>query len=1008
MARRANTQAVLPFSPVRNSELFANHWLERRLQTEPEWAEYRDRARACLDALASLWSDKREILTPDLGEHTLEDEWVHPVLTALGWPFVYQTFIQRRRPDYALFLSEDRKRSALRVGKQNPDFWSHAAVVADAKAWNTRLDRPVLVEGEREFPPEQVEWYMNHSETEWGLLTNGAIWRLIPRTRKRSQPRFDTYLELDLPRLVDAWNRADTPRATARDKVLDEFMPWYLLATPIAFSQIDGRTPLIERAVHGSSEYRIGVGKALRSQVFEALSICIEGFLSHAPNALNPDSDLELCRSSAFTLLFRLLFVLFCEDRQLLPHNKHPAYTRTLSLSRQHHDLSGQAVSATSTAVWEDWQGLFGAINLGRLSYGVPAYNGGLFDQDSHPFLQRCKLTDKYAQAILDQLRTAPEDPEETDGERVRVDYRDLAIQHLGNVYEGLLELHPRFATEQMAEIRGRVDGKVIEKVIPSTADLPVGFERTGRIYNSRQVYLETDKGERRASGSYYTPDHIVEYIVEHTLGPLCKDLNDQLVSEIRSAEESRRTLRGQRRADMDSDIAELRRSFDDRVLSLTVLDPSMGSGHFLIRACQYLAEQIATNPYAEDPDGPNESRSNDASTLLFWKRRVVERCIYGVDKNPIAVELAKLALWLETVSTDQPLSFLDHHLRHGDSLIGARIEQLGRLYDAHAPGTGEGLFQTSLRERLPILLGHFEDIRAIPSQTIAQVKEKESLYRRTLEPVREPFRQIAHLWTSTFFAPERSETVTTRQYAQSLSLVGQPNRFRQLLQTDWFATAVKIATAPGIDAFHWELEFPEVFLSPLRMRANRSGFDAIIGNPPYDVLAEREIGRNLRNFQSFIAASSVYLASQGGKNNLYKLFVCRALDLLATSGRLGFIVPMAFLGDAQAAALRKAVRILAFGVIARLAGQGTGQDVAPGGYALSSGAPGLLDGTRKLDTCPLLIRLRRICPPPSVTGEGASGALTYQPNAVPARRDLRLQASGDSALAGEPPVAPE
>src|SRR5207253_413490 len=118
---------------------------------------------------------------------------------------------------------------------------------------------------------------------------------------------------------------------------------------------------------------------------------------------------------------------------------------------------------------------------------------------------------------------------------------------------------------------------------------------------------------------------------------------------------------------------------FPDRLLKLRVLDPSMGSGHFLLSACQYLAEQLATNPYT--PPGPETGTADDA--LSFWKRRVIENCLYGVDLNPLAVDLAKLALWLETVARDRPLTFLDHHLKYGNSLIGARLARLGALHDA-------------------------------------------------------------------------------------------------------------------------------------------------------------------------------------------------------------------------------------------------------------------------------------------------------------------------------------
>lgn len=895
---------TLPFCPVRNSELFANHWLESRLPREPEWREQRDNAASCLDMLAQIWADKQELLSPDLGELTMEDEWVHPALDAFGWKYVYQTRIQGRQPDYALFLDDLDKREALHCGKSKPGFWDKVCVVADAKAWDLNLDRPSRASGKKEFPPEQIEWYLNRTQINWGLLTNGRIWRLSPRELRRSQPRFSTYLEIDLPRIIERWHAANGHLGHSKASTLEEFMPWYLLATPVGFSPIKGRIPLIERALSGSTEYRVGVGDALRSQVFEALRLCIEGFLSHDANKLDAADDIDECRANAFTLLFRLLFVLFCEDRLLLPYGSNQSYTKACSLSRQHHDLRDRLLSPSSTAVWQDWSALFDIIDQGKATYGVPAYNGGLFEADAHPFLQRVELPDDYAFRVLDQLRRAPEIPGDVSSDRVRVDYRDLAIQHLGNVYEGLLELHPRYASAPMVVIRSKGAGKTSERTIAVADDIPDGFAPTETTYAAGEVYLETDKGDRRASGSYYTPDHIVSYIVENTLGPLCRDIDQQLGVEIKGVETAYKAARGARREALGVDLERLRGEYDDRVLRLTVLDPAMGSGHFLLLACQYLAEQIATNPHAADPGEPDDA-AGDEPTLMFWKRRVVERCLYGVDKNPIAVELAKLALWLETVAVDRPLSFLDHHLRHGDSLVGGRLDTMGRLHDPRIKSDAQ--IRTTVEHYTDAMLRPLDEIRAMPSQTVKQVKEKERLYRRAFEPRRRPFVHLGDLWVSDFFLAE-DERLSPDEYADAVKLLGKPMKFAELMSEEVYRRAIEAAESGEIDAFHWELEFPEVFLSPLRRRAGRQGFDAIIGNPPYDVLAEKELGRDLSALKAYIEAVPIYDPSRRGKNNLYKLFICRALDLLADKGRFGFIVPMTLLGDKTTSGVRKAI----------------------------------------------------------------------------------------------------
>ncbi len=325
-----------------------------------------------------------------------------------------------------------------------------------------------------------------------------------------------------------------------------------------------------------------------------------------------------------------------------------------------------------------------------------------------------------------------------------------------------------------------------------------------------------------------------------------------------------------------------------------------MGSGHFLIRACQYLAEQVATNPRAKDA---SHTGGAEESTLVYWKRRVAESCLYGVDLNPMAVELAKLALWLETVSVNQPLTFLDHHLRHGNSLVGTSVESLGVL-----PGTElvSNRFEQQVKQRLPRLLDALVMIRRTPSDTVEHVKEKDKLFRRTFEPVRQPFLLSAHAWCSFFFA-KAEERLNNTQYDGLIDALGQPKKFEAIASSPPCSIAIQTCGPNGIAAFHWELEFPEVFFGEAGYRSDR-GFDAIIGNPPYDVLSEKETGRDLSQLKEFIDRMPVYAPSKVGKNNLYKLFICRAISLLAPAARLGFITPMAVLGDEATSKIRREI----------------------------------------------------------------------------------------------------
>lgn len=898
-------QLTLALSPLRNRDFLSNHWLEHRLPLEPEWTEAAEAARTALEQLLALWRKEKPRVELYGDEAGLEQKLIQPVFEILGWRIKYQAFLNGREPDYALFVDDDVLNTALAAGRKNPDFWKHATVVADAKAWHISLDRPLRVGSSREYPPEQIEWYLNHSQCDFGILTNGRLWRLVPRELGPSKPRFQTYLELDLPALLDSlMPKGGQLELDRTGSVRDDFLRFFLLFSPAAHGVRDGRKALIRRAIAGSSEYSLGVGDELRDRVFEAQRLCVEGFLKHTPNQLDPAVDLRACQEHSLIFLYRLLFIMYGEDRGLLPYRKNDTYTNNRSLARHRDEVAarlddvgrGLKVSdyaPTTTNLWDDLKDLFDLIDRGHKRYGVQAYNGGLFDLEADTFLAEKALPDWYLARVLDQLGRAPQ-PDKPELGLFRVDYRDLAIQQLGSVYEGLLELDPRYASSDMRLLRAWQGGTSRRELIQASDEpIPTGYEVTGTVYRKGEIYLATDKGERRRTGSYYTPDHIVDHIVQHTLREKCAEISLALQAEISAKEAALKRADSAQAAVLAGELEVLRGDFDDRILRLKVLDPAMGSGHFLIRACQYLAEEIATNPYTSD-EGADDLQEEE-STITYWKRKVAENCLHGVDLNPMAVELAKLALWLETVAADSPLTFLDHHLQCGDSIIGARISGLNGL--PRDVGLLEGRFTSEVESALPRLLEPLEAIRRIASDTAEHVKEKEDLYRRRFLPVRERLSAIADFWTVEAMKPG---SLTHADYASALDAFESPKRFSEVLHADWARSALAYLREREVRPFHWQLAFPNVFLA-----GDHAGFDVILGNPPYEVLSEKETGRNVDHLRSFIEIDRELEPARIGKNNLYKLFTARSAGLLADGGMLSFIVPMSLLGDEQASGIR-------------------------------------------------------------------------------------------------------
>ena len=417
-------------------------------------------------------------------------------------------------------------------------------------------------------------------------------------------------------------------------------------------------------------------------------------------------------------------------------------------------------------------------------------------------------------------------------------------------------------------------------------------------IVKAGELYLVTDKGERKATGSYYTPDYIVEYIVENTLGPVIEEKKKKTAEKIFGLKEKIKTSRGINREIYQKELQKVESSFIDELLSIKILDPAMGSGHFLVEAVDFLAHELIAIVGAglALPEKPDEE------DIRWARREVVEKCIFGVDLNPLSVELAKLSLWLHTVAKNRPLNFLDHHLRCGNSLIGSRIEDLAGLPELKKKKTAEsqlGLFESIFKEKVNILLGAFAQIEGLPSDTVEQIREKEKLYQ-DFRRIVSRFQDVADIWTSVYFG----NGIDFGKY-QSLqdNLRATDEMWKNLTKESWFKKSKAIADEKRF--FHWELEFPEIFFEG-HLRKENPGFDCVIGNPPYDVLSELEQERDVESEKEFFSHETMYRPAIGGKLNFYRLFSVLSLNLFKDKGMHGFIVPMALLADKQAKPLRE------------------------------------------------------------------------------------------------------
>jgi hypothetical protein len=870
-------QQQLRFAPFRNQGLFTDHYLQDVLPEDTAlWTvEGLDQVRA---ELAALWQREAPNVA-GYNEAQLEEHFIRPVLQVLGQVWEVQPSAGSHQPDYGLFADDATRHQAKEQDRFGGKvYWSHALAVGDAKVWERKLDKQLAGGGAWDFanPTFQIYYYLAETGCRWALLTNGRHWRLYSGDPK---PDMQAFYEVNLPDLLEQGDPAE----------LAYF--WLFFRREAFLPDHDGHS-FLDRVRAQSALAAARLREDVQERVYRALLEACRGFVGHTPNGL-AESGLEAIYDNALVFLYRLLFVLYAEAAELLPRQD----------NRQYHDLYSlhaikQAVAESPAAftegivtLWPKLKALFGVIDRGHPGLGVPAYNGGLFDPAKHPFLDQHEMADEQVARVVDLLARTPEGD--------FVDYRDLEVRHLGSIYEGLLEYKLALATEPMVVIRDQ--GK--EKWVPAASTTRPATERC----EAGELYLVTDKGERKTSGSYYTPQFIVEYIVEHTLGPLVK--------ECKTAEQ---------------------------VLQLRVLDPAMGSGHFLVEATNFLARKLSEPGVYQGQD------QDDESDLALLKRLVVERCIYGVDLNALAVELAKLSLWLDTVAKGQPLSFLDHHLRCGNSLIGARVADLrhppqarlarGRQAARDQAGGVQALFdEGDFTQHMSRLVFGFGQIAQGLSSTREAVQAKGKILADIDQAERKRYREIADLWCSSYFG----NVIDGTRYSLLTSVL---QRGEESVSPDERTALQGSRDLAGRYRFlHWELEFPEVFFDEHGRRNPQGGFDAVIGNPPWERMklqdneffalrepaialaptaarrralvaelpqtnpelwAEYQQAKTQADLELAWTRNSGQFPFMGrGDTNLYAVMTERGRSLLAPHGREGFVVPSGIATDSTTSA---------------------------------------------------------------------------------------------------------
>jgi hypothetical protein len=887
-----------------NRALFSDYYLKERLTDEqitPEWRE-------------DVKPIGREIfrhLTTARKNYTRQTETVirkglfEPVFKLLGFDSMEgkSDSSGTDEADYLLYT---------------PDDQTKPIAAALTYVWNRNLD-DVDESRERdeadggtpfEIPGAMVVSLLEKQTAPWVIVTNGKLWRLYSSTASN---KATNYYEIDLE------------EAIAANDQITALKYWWLMFRQQAF------TGFLDNLLKNSADYAKELGDRLKDRVFvEIFPQFAKGFIAdmRTQGVQEADIDLDVVFSGTMTFLYRLMFTLYAESLELVPMNEVRGY-REHSLYRMKHEIAAAGgtvldqspdklkaqYKANSTTLYARLSELFTVIDAGSDELNMPTYNGGLFSQetDSGQFLAQYGIPDRYLALGLDRLTR---DIDQKTQALVFIDFKSLGVRQLGSIYEGLLEFKLNIASEALAvtKEKGKEVYQPAKKVKKPLATLAKG-----------EVYLENDKQERKATGSYYTPDYIVKYIVRHTVGPVLDRKFGDCESRLHKAQkgyrdyaklvEARRKSTGKEESVTvywNSD--EMRQLVDD-CLNVRVLDPAMGSGHFLVEVVDYISNRLIDflNGWTENPvwafidqtrqdiidDMERQHVTIDADRLTrvaLLKRAVLKRCVYGVDLNLMAVELAKVSLWLDAFTLGAPLSFLDHHLKHGNSLIGARVADVQAALEGQ-----QTLFSQNKFAGVMLATDLMRQVSYLSDNTIEQTRRSAQAYRDARDHLA-PYKRVLDVYTSRWFgnAPTTGRrggtsfdpTIEFLRRDDTQKWLADPRKPENRLPADDYMKAGLVAKTALNAAeekcfFHWELEFPEVFFAPSKpggqdvQLSKDGGFDAVVGNPPYstDLLEED------RNYFEF-----AFEATGSGYKNLALHMIENGFGI--SKDTFGFIVP--------------------------------------------------------------------------------------------------------------------
>lgn len=759
--------------------------------------------------------------------------WVLPLLGLLGWRLEFQA----RHTELNGKLYPISHRVANRGGMVVHVLGWRDPAGLDRKA-EPRAGAPRL------SAHAMVQEVLNLGEEFYGLVSNGRVLRLL---RDSSRLVRLSCLEFDLERIFG-------------DGLFADFaLLWRLLhASRLPARREQAAQCWLERyhqdSLDAGSRIRAGLSKAVE----QALKGLANGFIRHPANgalrerlqcgALGADG----LHQQLLRLIYRLLFLMVIEERGLVfppgvEARRREVFERFYSLQRLRRLSERPHLADHRHAdLWPALCSTFGLFEVGGpgAKLGLAPLAGELFGRDAIADLAGCALSND---ALLEALRALNLYAHPDSGQLCRVNYGALNVEELGSVYEGLLEYAPVL------------------------------------LWQGAQPLFDFKRGDDRANtGSHYTPDELVQPLLQHSL--------DHLVAE---------RLRLPDRAAREAALLDLR-----------VADVACGSGHILLAAARRIATALAVQRTGEEQPAPSAYRAAI--------RDVIRQCIYGVDLNPLAVELCKVALWLEAHVPGEPLSFLDHHVKCGNAIVGAvRREDVARRgvpdeafktlpgddketaaalrqrNKAERAGQGSLDFDPEVERCLEAILGDWRSLDLMPDHTPEQVEAKAARFIALSQaPEARLMKQLASLPIAQFYLPKRAGQPDLHVTEEAFRHYWQGAR-----RPEGPAVEAALAVAERKRFFHWFLEFPEVMA--------RGGFDCVVGNPPY--MGGQELsGAYGHPFCNYVR----WEYAPAGLSDLVVYFVRRIFGLLRHGGFMAFLTTNSIKdGDVRKDGLEQVVR---------------------------------------------------------------------------------------------------